>query len=367
MQKLTPLLLWTLLFGWISSGHGAVVVFDNIPSPGQTGYGASYYSHGFEAQNSAELGNVVGLAGTARKLDTITITMVTHSKAATWPGLYAANNAGWYHPLMLTIWKADASEILATMTVSTLVPWTDPDPGQLGTAFNVGFDFSSQNITLPNTVLVSVAYNTRNDGFEPLGTAGPYDSLNYGTFDHAPIVGTDVDPGTVMRVFSSNLEEIVFETAPGWNQRTPMMEITATEAPSTPYDLWIASYGHTVGTAPALRSADPDGDGLNNLAEFAFGTDPNHNTASSIHVIPVSESAVQVTFLLRTDNSVTYDPRRTSDLAEPFSAWEDLLLHLSLADNQADLPRPHYSRYQVLLNSANLDRSFVRVEASENP
>ncbi|NDD67797.1 hypothetical protein EBZ35_09160, partial [bacterium] len=301
--------------------QGAVVVFDNIPAEGQTGYDSSYYSHGFEAQNTTELGNVVALAGTARKLDTVTITMVTHAKSADWASLYAANNSGWYHPIMLTVWKSDASEILATKTVSTLIPWSQPAPGYSGMAFNIAFDFSSENITLPNTVLVSVAYNTQNDGFQPMGTAGPYNSLNYGTFDFAPFVGTDVNPGSVMRVFSSDKDIIVFETAPGWNDRTPMMEITATEATSSPYDDWIASYGYTVGSSPALRTDDPDGDGMNNLTEFAFGTDPTFNTASPIEVSQASATEVRVTFLQRNDNSVTYDPKKTTDLAESFVNW----------------------------------------------
>ena len=121
-NKLYFLVLLTLL-GWSPSGQSAVVVFDNIPSSGQTGYGASYYSHGFEAQSTTELGNVVGLAGTARKLNSVTITMVTHARATNWPTQFAANSQGWYHSLMLTVWRADASEILATQTVNTLVPW----------------------------------------------------------------------------------------------------------------------------------------------------------------------------------------------------------------------------------------------------
>ena len=343
--------------------HGSVVVFNNIPSPTQTGYDSSYYSHGFEAQNTAELGNVVGLAGTARTLNTVTITMVTHAKSADWQAMYQANNAGWYHSIMLTVWKADASEILATQTISTLVPWANPDPNQSGTAFNVGFNFASENITLPNTVLVSVAYNTQNDGFSPIGTAGPYNALNYGTFDYAPFVGTDVTPGAVMRVFSEDTETIVFETAPGWNDRTPMMEITATEASQAPYDVWIASYGYTVGTSPALRSDDPDGDGMNNLTEFAFGTDPTFNTASPIEVSQASDTEVRVTFLQRNDSAVTYDPRLTTDLEQPFTNWT--IFTPSTSSDQTSLPRSNYTRVEVLLDAASYDRTFVKVNAAE--
>lgn len=44
-----------------------------------------------------------------------------------------------------------------------------------------------------------------------------------------------------------------------------------------PYEAWAAANGATGG-----QSGDPDGDGYNNLMEFAFGTDPTVNSAGSI-------------------------------------------------------------------------------------
>jgi len=359
-------LLIALGFVSLSASQGATVVFNNIPTVGQTGYDSSYYSHGFEAQNTAELGNVVGLAGTARKLNTVTITMVTHAKSADWSALYAANNSGWYHNLMLTVWKADASEILATQTISTLVPWANPDPNQFGTAFNVGFNFASENITLPNTVLVSVAYNTQNDGFDPIGAAGPYDALNYGTFDFAPFVGTDISPGAVMRVFSADTNTIVFETAPGWNNRTPMMEITATEVSQTPYDVWIASYGYTVGVSPALRSDDPEGDGMDNLTEFAFGLDPTVNSPNPI-TISRSNTVVTLQWLQRNDGSATYTNRSTTNLTTGFPAGTSTNFVATVSTNTNNLPRAEYTRYTFSTNTSALVRYFYKVDAQEVP
>ena len=42
-------------------------------------------------------------------------------------------------------------------------------------------------------MIFGVAYNTQNYGANPIGTAGPYVSLNYGLADVAPTIGTDVN------------------------------------------------------------------------------------------------------------------------------------------------------------------------------
>lgn len=358
------LLLGMTTFLSVPFGHAAVVVFGNIPSPGQVGYDSSYFSHGFEAQNTAELGNVVALAGTARKLNTVTITMVTYAKSSDWASMYATNNAGWYHSIMVTVWKANASEILATQTISTLVPWANPDPSQLGTAFNVGFNFASENITLPNTVLVSVAYNTQNDGFNPIGVAGPYNALNYGTFDYGPFVGTDVSPGSVMRVFSADTNNIVFETAPGWNDRTPMMEITAT--PQPPYEVWISSYGYDPSASPGRRQDDPDGDGLSNLAEFAFGLDPTANSPNPI-TISRSNAVVTLQWLQRNDGSATYTNRSTTNLTTGFPAGNSTNFVATVSTNTNNLPRAEYSRYTFSTSTSAFLRHFYKVDAQETP
>ncbi len=59
-----------------------------------------------------------------------------------------------------------------------------------GMAFNVTFNLSSLGVTLPNDVIVDVAYNTQTWGPEPRGTDGPYNSINVGVIG-TPSTGTD--------------------------------------------------------------------------------------------------------------------------------------------------------------------------------
>jgi len=87
-------------------------------------------------------------------------------------------------------------------TPTTDVPfggkWFDPVLGKCvhGYSFNIKFDFSSLNLTLPDEVIFGVAYNTQHYGASPLGVTGPYNSLNVSLAEVSPTIGTDVEADT---------------------------------------------------------------------------------------------------------------------------------------------------------------------------
>jgi hypothetical protein len=96
--------------------------------------------------------------------------------------------------------------LLATVTKNVTIPWrpvADPTCPDLkwkdstgscnnGYAFNANFDLSSLNVTLPNDIIVSLAYNTQSYGTAPIGVDGPYNSLNVAVPENQPVtVGTD--------------------------------------------------------------------------------------------------------------------------------------------------------------------------------
>ena len=206
----------SFLFLSVVLGRAATVtIFDNIPEPGQTNYNTSYFSHGFQAQGTTELGNLVNFAGTARKLDTIKVNMVTYAQSNSWTAWAATNSSatstGYYHELILRVYSLTSSntvQLLAYQTNNALVPWAQPTGinsftglPNTGQAFTVSYNFSAANLILPNSAIISIGFNTQTYGDSPIGSRGPYNSLNFGVmFSSNTIVGSDANPNDVFRV-----------------------------------------------------------------------------------------------------------------------------------------------------------------------
>lgn len=192
-----------------------VVGFDSMtPMPPNTP------SLGFEAYSLTSLGDRFVLkAGAPRTLHSIVVTMSSWAcQTGGWNTLdcVSAANATFTHPITLRIYDASGN-LLKTVTQTFTLPYrpsSDPtcvggDAGKWkaanGTCYNgfasaIAFDLLSQNVVLPSdTFAFDLVYNTRTYGPSPLGVTGPYDSLNIGLFTTAPSVGTDAEPGYMLR------------------------------------------------------------------------------------------------------------------------------------------------------------------------
>lgn len=172
-------------------------------------------SLGFQATQTAEFGDYVNLAGRARELNTITVTMSDWATHSNYP---AMPDAGWTHPITINVYAAvpgaplnTAGPLLGTITRNVTIPWRPEDSPACapdnawqaadglcyhGVAFNATFKLRNLQITLPEDVIIGVAYNTQSYGSTPIGAPGPYNSLNVGV-EGSATVGSDVSTDNV--------------------------------------------------------------------------------------------------------------------------------------------------------------------------
>lgn len=241
-----------IALGVLASSAQAEVVYSNIPNV----LAGNYPSVGYEATSTRELGDHIAFAPGARKLNTVTVTMSNWAFASQYANnpLYS-NPTGYQHDLTFNLYNytsdAAAGSLFATNTVSALIPWrpeADPTcPGGTawrdasgncfnGLAFNVVFDFSSQNVILPNDLVFGLAFNTADYGSNPIHAAGPYNSLNYALTGAAPSAGTDINPDALFVNTSwpgmlTTGTTGVFGADTGWTGYAPMASFDATAVP----------------------------------------------------------------------------------------------------------------------------------------
>jgi hypothetical protein len=202
----------------LASAASQSVVYNNIPSP----MPSNVASIGYEATSTSEFGSQVNLDGTARKNPKVTVLMSSWAcKSGSWFNKDCITNPGstFTHPVTLNVYNVNDDDSVGSLIKSDTDTFTMPyrptaDDGTNcnaandsagewwdgskcvnGKAFKISFDLD--NMTLPDEVIISVAYNTSDYGKAPLGPQAckstpqgcPYDSLNVGT-NPAPSVGT---------------------------------------------------------------------------------------------------------------------------------------------------------------------------------
>lgn len=191
---------------------GASVIYDSIPGP----LPPNVPSLGYQATQTSEFGDLIQFFGANRLLKKVTLVMSDWALAADYPAFPGSTGPTWDHPLTLNLYNVDNSganpapgTLIATRTQTFAIPWRPPAdptcPGGTawrasdgncynGLAFTVVFDFTG--IPMPNQIIYGVAYNTQTWGYDPIGTPGPYVSLNFGLADQPPSVGSNPFPDT---------------------------------------------------------------------------------------------------------------------------------------------------------------------------
>ena len=124
----------------------------------------------------------------------------------------------------------------------------------------------------------------------------------------------------------------------------------------TPQEAYLASFG--LSGDDLLGTADPDGDGMDNNAEFAFGTSPISG-ASRASTLTSGTGEIILTYLQR-KTGVTYTVKSLPNLTIPFDSGTPVTP--SLSNNQGNLPSDDYERYEAKLRTDS-SRGFLQVKA----
>ena len=209
-----------------ASGHAsATVIYDNIATP-QPG---NVPSTGLEATQASELGDQVQLAGTNRQNPKVSVLMSSWGcEDGAWFSNDCSTSTGssFTEPITLNLYNVGAGNTVGTLiksvTQTFTIPyrpsknttnctgasageWFDGTECLNGLAVPITFNLAGQGVTLPNNVIVSVAYNTSHAGYAPIGEAAcfsqsggcGYDSLNVGDENataSGPATGSYADP-----------------------------------------------------------------------------------------------------------------------------------------------------------------------------
>ncbi len=170
-----------------------------------------------------------------------------------------------------------------------------------------------------------------------------------GTFDFT-------SPSTVPSVGTANQAVTFSPTDTGnYNTATGYVMVTVIQT-TTPAEDYLSGYG--LSGADAALTADPDGDGLTNAAEFAFGTSPVSSDGSPVNVSDAAGS-LTITFLGRT-TGVDYVVKTTSDLSAGFSGTS---APTASSPQPSGLPAG-YTQYEASVDTTSGERNFLKVDAT---
>ena len=186
----------------------SITLYDNIGTP----VPSNVPSIGFEATSTSEVGGLVSLAGSLRSNPKITVLMSSWGcQNGSWNGNNCSTTPGstFTHDITMNLYNVGDSNSVGTLinskTSTFAIPfrpsadsthcsggdagkWFDGTSCKNGLGVPLVFDFSGT--TLPDNVIISIAYNTTNYGYRPIGQGAScfstsagcgYDSLNVGT------------------------------------------------------------------------------------------------------------------------------------------------------------------------------------------
>jgi hypothetical protein len=252
--------------------NNSPVIYDSLVV-NQAGYTSSYiYSEGFECCSTKEFGD--GLIFTSPNARIKYVWLVMNSwacESGTWWGDNCQTTPGakFSLPITMNIYSVanypsgpfGVGSLIATRTQTFSIPYRPskndricqgPNAGAFlgpvdkecdnGLSSIISFNFSLPKLTLPPAAIITVAFNTSDAGYNPIGDntacfstqqGCPYDSLNVSSNGTGGFVGGNVDPNGVVVNYgnpyfycSGTGSGLVIDT-PCWTDYHPEIKVTS--------------------------------------------------------------------------------------------------------------------------------------------
>jgi len=202
------------------AAHAAnTTIYNNIPSPAA----GNYPSVGYEATSTSEYGGQVSFDGTARENPTVTVLMSSWGcESGGWNtgDCVTTPGATFSEPITLNVYNVGPGGSIGSLVTSKTATfniqyrpsadtthctggtWYSATDNTCYNGYATPISFNLSGVTLPDNVIISVAYNTTHYGYSPIGESAAcyhesggcgYDSLNVAVA-YPPSLGTVSNP-----------------------------------------------------------------------------------------------------------------------------------------------------------------------------
>jgi len=185
----------------------AAILYSNLP--GQLS--PDNLSLSYQAWLTSELGNLISPdLSSGFALDRASIALTNFAPFSAFSGY---SQDGYTLNVTLTLYyvgpDSTVGGVISSQTTNALIQWQPENEacsaasGPSGFNGYIGSDqachwglpqlanFTFPNVSLPSQLIYGVAFNTSGSGYNPIGSAGPYDALNYFLVTDLPTVGTN--------------------------------------------------------------------------------------------------------------------------------------------------------------------------------
>ena len=141
------------------------------------------------------------------------------------------------------------------------------------------------------------------------------------------------------------------------NYNTATTTVSVTVNPADPLADYMGSFGLT--GANAAGTADPDGDGQDNNAELAFGTDPTNSSSRGV-TLASGTGTIKLVYLQR-NSGLSYTVKSFNDLTTAFDAGGTVVTPTPTSPQPSGI-RSGYTQYEASLSTGS-GKGFLRVKA----